>query len=95
MKKCGVILCVDVPSNIGPRARDEYQNTQGRIDTSIQDIEKLGENAWLIPLPSGLPALGQLVSVCEFLSWEYRLMHIDHEAVWVNYGKDKRQVSEG
>lgn len=85
MKKNAVILSVD-DTGTDAASRQVYRDTLEKIDWHIEGLEKLGQNVWLIPLPCGVPALGRVVSVCEHLSFKYRLLHIDHEPVWVSYG---------
>jgi len=93
MKSSAVILSVDEES-IDASGYREYQDTLKRIEWSIPNLQKLGGSVWLIPLPSGLPALSQIVSVCEFVSCKYKLLHIEHEPVWVNYNGQKAPVSQ-
>ena len=87
MSKRAVILSMAVVHS--GAGYDEYQRTIERIDKRIEGLERIAADVWLIPLPSGLPALGQLVSVCVFSSYEYKVLHIEHEAVWTHYGNKK------
>lgn len=67
----------------------EYRRHQEEKLPQIEGIEKLGPNAWLIPLPHGLPFLAKIASVADFVGYPYRVLPIEHDVAWVKYGEWK------
>lgn len=85
MRAGAMILAVDRPRTVS--VDDEYRRKRDSTTQRIEGIENLSEDVWLIPLPQGLPFFAKLASVADHVGYPYRVMLIEHEASWIQYGK--------
>ena len=86
------LIVVTKPIQSNHAGKEQWRTFLGALSKTEQPsgtVEALGENVWLIPLKSGLPALSALLESAKSCGFAYKVQFIDGTVEWMKYAPPK------